>query len=233
MALPNRLPVRPSPARLTFITDDMFKAHTRGTKSFTPGEDFGRTSEGIRRGEGIPEMTLDGRQFMEQAGVRGARGGVIRGNEDELDELLNGIGEFKSSELYDDLITKLPKNTSVATAMEMTTVRQEMAFGLQALKAELQMAMEMMPKGGQQQAKKIMSELDSVFDELMSAARSSDGLVKGYSAKGVSGDVLDGIRRKLADQANAQVVGREILENPMTYNKPTPDNPFNDFGDLL
>ena len=91
----------------------------------------------------------------------------------------------------------------------------------------------MMPKGGQQQAKKAMSALDKTFDELMSAAKSSDGLVKGYSAKGVSGDVLDGIRRKLADQANSQVVGREILENPMTYNKPTPDNPFNDFGDLL
>jgi translation elongation factor EF-1beta len=233
MAIPHRLPVRPSPARLTFITDDMFKAHTRSTKSLTPGEDFGRTSEGIRRGEGIPEMTLDGRQFMEQAGFRGARGGVIRGEADELDELMNGIGEFKSSELYDDLIQKLPKNTSVATAMEMTTVRQEMAFGLQALKSEIQMAMEMMPKGAQTQAKKIMSELDETFDALMFAARQSDGLVKGYSAKGVSGDVLDKIRYKLADQANAQVVGREILENPMTYNKPTPDNPFNDFGDLL
>ena len=231
MALPNRLPIRPSPARLTFITDDMFKANPRGTRSFTPGEDFGRTPEGIRRGEGIPEMTLDGRQFMEQASFRGARGGVIRGDADELDELLNGIGEFKSSELYDDLIQKLPKNTSVATAMEMTTVRQEMAFGLQALKSEIQMAMETMPKAAQSQAKKVMSELDKTFDELMFAASQSDGLIKGYSAKGINGDVLDQIRQKLARVSDTQVRGREILENPNVFRGPTPDNP--DIGDLL
>ncbi len=76
-----------------------------------------------------------------------------------------------------------------------------------------------------------MSELDETFDALMFAAKQSDGLVKGYSAKGINGDVLDGIRRKLADQANTQAVGREILENPNVFRGPTPDNP--DIGDLL
>jgi hypothetical protein len=230
MALPNRLPIRPSPARLTFITDDMFKANPRLTSSFTPGEDFGRTVPGLMRGEGTADMGNVGERFFRQTD-RGLRGGFVRGDMSELDEFVDGLGAFKSSQLYDDLIRKLPKNVSVETAMEMSTAREMMAARIMALKAEIQMGLDVMPRTAKSQAKEVMSELDDVFDELMSAYRSSQGLITGHLAKGVDDRISDLKRLGLGLDSEMQVRGREILENPNVFRGPTPDNP--DIGDLL
>jgi hypothetical protein len=230
MALPHRLPVRPSPARLTFITDDMFKANPRLTSSFTPGEDFGRTVPGLMRGEGTPDMGNVGERFFRQTNT-GLRGGVVRGDMSELDELVDGLGAFKSSDLYDDLIKKLPSNVSLETAMEMSSAREMMAARVMALKAEIQMGLDIMPKSAQGQAKEVMGELDDVFDELMGAFRSSQGLIQGHLAKGIDGNVSDFKRFGLGLKSEEQVLGREILQNPNVYKGPTPDNP--DIGDLL
>jgi hypothetical protein len=171
-----------------------------------------------------------GERFFRQTD-RGLRGGFVRGDMSELDEFVDGLGAFKSSQLYDDLIRKLPKNVSVETAMEMSTAREMMAARIMALKAEIQMGLDVMPRTAKSQATVVMSELDDVFDELMSAYRSSQGLITGHLAKGVDDRISDLKRLGLGLDSEMQVRGREILENPNVFRGPTPDNP--DIGDLL